>query len=58
MRAEAFCQMPSEVRNETIVVEKRVVDIEQENDVAFVQHGRAPASPCTTVADMLGRMAK
>src|ERR1700692_2885896 len=32
--------MSSEIRNETIVVEKRIVDIEQEHDVTFVQHGR------------------
>src|SRR5207253_1929991 len=54
--AEGLFQACAEIRAEPIVVEKRVIDIQQEHDLAFAQHGAVssglgscqPSSPVTT----------
>src|SRR5204863_3057425 len=60
--AESLFQARVEIGAEPIVVEKRVVDIEQEHDLAFAQHGAVssglgscqPSSPATTARAAAG----
>src|SRR5437016_4491280 len=60
--AEGLFQAGAEIRAETIIVEKRVVDIEQEHDLLFAQHGAVssglgscqPSSPATTARAAAG----